>query len=112
MSQLVPNKLPRQISSIPVSTLTTVLVAVVAIAALYFAREVLVPIALALLLSFVLAPLVRILRHWYLPRALAVVLAVIVAFAVIFGLAALMVSQVNQLAADLPRYQSTLREKI
>jgi predicted PurR-regulated permease PerM len=89
-----------------------VLLVVVVVAALYFAREVLVPIALALLLSFVLAPLVRILRHWYVPRALAVVFGVIVAFAVIFGLGALMVSQVNQLATDLPQYQSTLRGKI
>jgi predicted PurR-regulated permease PerM len=55
---------------------------------------------------------VRILRHWYVPRALAVVFGVIVAFAVIFGLGALMVSQVNQLATDLPQYQSTLRDKI
>jgi predicted PurR-regulated permease PerM len=55
MSQLISNKLPRHVPSIPFSTLTSVLVAVVAIAALYFGREVLVPIALALLLSFVLA---------------------------------------------------------
>ena len=41
------------------STLTTVLLIVVVIAVLYFAREVLVPIALAVLLSFVLAPLAR-----------------------------------------------------
>jgi predicted PurR-regulated permease PerM len=34
------------------------------VAALYFGREVLVPIALALLLSFVLAPLVRRLQSW------------------------------------------------
>lgn len=94
------------------SALPTVLLIVVVIAALYFAREVLEPIALALLLSFVLAPLVRLLRNWYVPRALAVVIGVIVAFAVIFGLAALMVSQVTQLATDLPRYQSTLRDKI
>jgi predicted PurR-regulated permease PerM len=73
---------------------------------------VLVPIALPLLLSFVLAPLVQFLRNWYVPRALAVVVAVIVAFAVIFGLGALMVSQVTQLATDLPGYQSTLRDKI
>src|SRR4029078_11514121 len=99
--------LPAASSAVP-----TVLFVVVVIAALYFAREVLVPIALALLLSFVLAPLVRLLRHWYVPRALAVVAAVIVAFAVIFGLGALMISQVNQLATDLPRYQSTLRAKV
>ena len=94
------------------SALTTVLLVVVVIAALYFAREVLVPISLAVLLSFVLAPLVRLLRNWYLPRSLAVVFSVLIAFAVIFSLGTMMVAQVNQLASDLPRYQSTLREKI
>jgi len=94
------------------SVLPTTLLVIGVVAALYFAREVLVPIALALLLSFVLAPVVRFLRIWYAPRVLAVVVAVIVAFAVIFGLGALMVAQVTQLATDLPGYQSTLRDKI
>ena len=94
------------------SALTTVLLFVVVIGALYFAREVLVPIALALLLSFVLAPLVRTFRNWYVPRSIAVIISVLIAFAVILSLGALMVSQVNQLASDLPRYQFTLREKI
>ena len=49
MSQLFSIKLPRQITSNPLSTLTSVLLAVVLIAALYFGREVLVPIVLALL---------------------------------------------------------------
>ena len=100
------------VGPVAASALPTVLLVVVVIAALYLAREVLVPIALALLLSFVLAPLVRILRTWYIPRWLGVIVAVIVGFAVIFGLGALMVSQVNQLATDLPRYQSTLSDKI
>ena len=94
------------------SALGTVLLAVVVVAALYLAREVLVPISLAVLLSFVLAPLVRLLRACYAPRFVAVMFAVLLAFAAIFGLGALMVSQVNQLAQDLPGYQSTLREKI
>ena len=97
---------------VPGSALTTALLLVVVIGALYFAREVLVPIALALLLSFVLAPLVRTFRNWYVPRSIAVVVSVLMAFAIIFSLGALMMSQVNQLASDLPRYQSTLREKI
>ena len=92
--------------------LTTVLMAVVVVAALYFGRDVLVPVALALLLSFVLAPLVRLLQRWYVPRTLAVITVVLIAFAAILGAGALVVSQVNQLASDLPRYQSTLREKI
>jgi predicted PurR-regulated permease PerM len=94
------------------SALTTVLLGVIVVAALYFGREVLVPIALAVLMSFVLAPLVRLLQGLYVPRSLAVIVVVLVAFAAVFGLAALMVSQVNQLASDLPRYQTTLREKI
>ena len=92
--------------------LTTVLLAVVVVAALYFGRDVLVPVALAMLLSFVLAPLVRLLQRWYIPRTLAVIAVVLIAFAAILGAGALVVSQVNQLAGDLPRYQSTLREKI
>ena len=94
------------------SALSTVLMAVVVVAALYFGREVLVPIALAVLLSFVLAPLVRLLQRLYLPRIVAVAIVVLIAFAAIFALGSLMVSQVNQLASDLPQYQSTLREKI
>ena len=94
------------------SALTTVLMAVVVVSALYFGREVLVPIALAVLMSFVLAPLVRLLQSWFLPRLVAVAIVVLIAFGAIFSLGSLMVSQVNQLAGDLPRYQSTLREKI
>jgi predicted PurR-regulated permease PerM len=74
----------------------------VVVVALYFGREVLVPIALAVLMSFVLAPPVRRLQDWYVPRILAVILVVLVAFAAIFSLGGLMVSQVNQLAIDLP----------
>jgi predicted PurR-regulated permease PerM len=114
MSGILATKHLRRITSRPVpgTALTTVLLAVVVVAALYLGREVLVPIALAVLMSFVLAPPVRRLQAWYVPRILAVILVVLVAFAAIFSLGGLMVSQVNQLAADLPQYQSTLREKI
>jgi predicted PurR-regulated permease PerM len=113
MPELAPAKTWRPISAeLPVSALTTMLFTVVIVSALYFGREVLVPIALALLLSFALAPLVRILQGWRVPRTFAVIFIVLAAFAGIFSLGAMMVSQVNQLASDLPRYQSTLREKI
>ena len=94
------------------ATLASVLLGVIMVAALYFGRDVLVPIALAILLSFVLSPLVGLLKRWYVPRGIAVAIVALAAFAAIFGLGALMVSQVNELAGDLPRYQSTLREKI
>jgi predicted PurR-regulated permease PerM len=96
----------------PPTALTTVLLGVIVVTALYFGREVLVPIALAVLMSFVLAPLVRLLQQLYIPRVLAVIISVLVAFAAVLSLAAMMVSQVNQLARDLPGYQSTLQSKI
>ena len=94
------------------SALTPVVFGVLIIACLYFGREVLVPIALAVLMSFLLAPPVRLLQGWRVPRGLAIAFVVIVAFAAIFSLGTLMVAEVNQLAGDLPRYQSTLSAKI
>jgi predicted PurR-regulated permease PerM len=90
---------------------TFVIIAIV-VATLYFAREILVPIALAVLLSFVLAPVVKVLQRWHLPRSLAVVLTVIIALGVVLCLATMVMVQVNQLARDLPRYQITLSEKV
>ena len=94
------------------NSLATVLVGAAIVAALYFGREVLLPMALAVLLSFVLAPLVKLLQRFYLPRFAAVTIVVLLAFGVISGLATLMFAQVSQLAGDLPRYQSNLAEKV
>jgi predicted PurR-regulated permease PerM len=93
-------------------SMTPIWAGVVVVAALYFGREVLVPIVLAILLSFVLSPLVRVLQRSYLPHSVAVIVVGLVAFAAIFGLGALMISQVDELAAELPRYQATLGAKI
>jgi len=88
------------------------LIGALVVAALYFTREILVPIALAVLLSFVLSPLVRALQRMKLPRSIAVLGAVSLAMAIALSLAAMVMIEVNQLANDLPRYQSTLGEKI
>ena len=80
--------------------------------ALYFGREIIIPIALAILLSFVLAPLVGLLQRIRVPRGLAVVSVVTLAFALIFAMGSLLASQLSQLAGDLPRYQYTISEKI
>src|SRR3984893_11400501 len=93
-------------------TVATAVLAAIIIAMLYFGREIFVPIALAILLSFVLAPLVVILQRIHVPRGLAVVSVVILAFALIFAMGSLLATQLTQLAGDLPRYQSTISEKI
>ncbi len=87
-------------------------VAMLIIAALYFARDVFVPVALAILLSFVLAPFVIRLHSWRVPRTASVLIVVFVAFSIIFSLGGLMVSQATHLAAKLPGYQQTLSDKI
>lgn len=86
--------------------------AMLIVAALYLGRDVFVPVALAILFSFVLAPLVKLLQKIRVPRAIAVSGVVLLAFAILSALAVAMVSQATQLAADLPTYQYTMREKI
>lgn len=98
--------------SVPGGAASALLFVFIVVASLYLARAILMPFALAILLSFVLSPLTRRLQRWHVPRSLAVISVVLVAFAGIFALGGVMVSQVNQLAADLPSYQATLRDKI
>ena len=90
---------------------SNIMAGAVAVALMYFTRDILVPIALALLLSFALAPLVRLLQRLKLPRALAVIGAVATAVAITVALTMMVMVEVNQLADDLPRYQSTLTER-
>lgn len=92
--------------------LANVAIGAFVIAALYFGREVFVPVALAILFSFVLAPLVKGLQKLRVPRALAVFAVVLIAFAILAALTMAMLGQATQLASDLPTYQSTIRAKI
>lgn len=96
----------------PSETLSTLLVAALVIAALYFGREVFVPISIAVLLSFVLAPAVSLLRHWRVGRIPSVIVVVIIAFLMIFGIGTILASQVRDLVTDLPKYQATISQKI
>ena len=94
------------------ATLQSLLIAAIVITGLYVAREVLLPLALAILLSFVLTPALLFLRRLKVPRVVGVAIVVAFAFALIFGLGWLMSQQATQLAGDLPRYQHVLAEKI
>jgi predicted PurR-regulated permease PerM len=94
------------------TTLINLAVAALIIAALYFGREIFVPVALAVLLSFVLAPFVIRLHSWRVPRTVSVLVAVFFGFSIIFSLGGLMVSQATRLAGKLPGYQQTLSDKI
>ncbi|HEY0291123.1 MAG TPA: AI-2E family transporter, partial [Hansschlegelia sp.] len=98
-------------SSAIVRAASAAIVGSVVVAVLYVGSDVLIPLALALLLSFVLAPLVGRARKLGLPRTPSVIIVALFAFAILFGLSAMIAGQVGQLAADLPEYQSTMREK-
>src|SRR5579875_1584865 len=89
-----------------------IVIAVLAIAALYLAKVVFLPLAFAILFAFLLAPLVSSLERFRLPRTLAVVL-VIMGFAGILGCFGWLVgSQLIQMAGDLPRYQENIDRKL
>ncbi len=93
-------------------SLLTLAVAVVVVAALYLAREVLIPITVAVILSFMLAPLVSRLQRWHVPHAAAVVLAILVGFGVLGVLGGIIGTQVANIASDVPRYTSTIQHKL
>ncbi|WP_438345969.1 AI-2E family transporter [Methylorubrum populi] len=109
---------PRQPAQVPppvtpgLRGLLTLAVGVVVIAALYYGREVFIPLVLAILLSFVLAPVVSFLRRIHLGRVPSVIIAVLLALGIILGIGVVLGTQVASLATDLPRYQTTVQQKL
>jgi predicted PurR-regulated permease PerM len=84
----------------------------VVIAALYLAKGVLVPLTLAVLLSFLLSPVCDWLERHTLSRIPAVLLTAILGFAVLGGAAWTAVVQMNALAPKMPEYQDNLQAKL
>jgi predicted PurR-regulated permease PerM len=89
-----------------------VAVAVVVVAGLYLGRSVLIPITLAMLLSFLLAPLVNLLRRLYIGRVLSVLVSVLLALTIILAIGGLIGTQLAALAEEVPRYALTIQQKI
>ncbi|MEQ1634687.1 MAG: AI-2E family transporter, partial [Planctomycetota bacterium] len=84
---------------------------IVVVAALYFARDLLIPVSLASLLCFVLAPVATALEH-RVGRVASVVVVVACACCVLGGTSYMVVAQVNELAAQLPTYRENIQAKI
>jgi predicted PurR-regulated permease PerM len=84
----------------------------IATAILYLAREVLIPLALAILLAFLLAPVVRRLESWRLGRTASTLIAVLLGFSLIGGVALVAGKQALSLAAGLPEYRDNIIKKI
>src|SRR3984893_18343053 len=95
-----------------ISRILTLVAVVVVITALYFARVMLVPLALAVLFTFVLAPLVSALERIHFPRFIAIFLVVGIA---VFGIGVMAWTVGNQLidvTNQLPSYKTNIKEKI
>lgn len=112
MSPRLPLPLFTSSSDARVASLQGLLIAAIVITALYVGREVLLPLALAILLSFVLTPALLLLRRLKVPRVLGVGIVVTFAFGIIFGLGWMMSQQATELAGELPRYQTVLAGKV
>jgi predicted PurR-regulated permease PerM len=107
---------PRRLDVPPVSGggnsgMKTAAIIVVVIPLLYFGREVFVPIALSILLSFALAPPVRWLRRIHVPRILAVISVVALAFAALAAFSMVVAWQVADLAQSLPPTSATSKPR-
>lgn len=86
-------------------------IAALVIAGLYFGSPIFIPFVLAGVLSFILQPLVRWLHRRYVPRT-AAVLGVVLATTLAIGLLVSFIArEASFLAAELPKYESNLREK-
>ncbi|WP_338662152.1 AI-2E family transporter [Pararoseomonas sp. SCSIO 73927] len=96
----------------PVAGAAMLVSAAVVVAALYFGRDVLVPLVLAVLLAFVLAPIARVLQRLGLPKGVAVLAAVLAAFVLIGAIMGAIGAQGADLVAEIPRYAATLRDKL
>jgi predicted PurR-regulated permease PerM len=80
-------------------------------AVLFYGQQILIPIVLAILLSLLLAPCVRALQKLRIPKSAAIISVVCIAFALLFAVTAVLATSLTNLAGDLPRYESNLREK-
>lgn len=96
----------------PLSRFIRLATFVLVVAVLRFAQEVLLPIAFAGLLAFLLSPLVVRLKRWGLPKAVAILATVIFAFAVLGGIGWLVTVQGISLIRELPNYEQNLHRKI
>ena len=79
---------------------------------LYYGRDVLIPLTLALMLSLLIAPLVRVLRRIGVGQTLSVFAAVLALAVSVAAIAVVLGTQVLRMAASLPQYQETIQQKL
>jgi predicted PurR-regulated permease PerM len=111
-TSLWPPLTPMGTAAPPLSPAAMVGTIVVVVGALYVGSGILIPLALAILLSFLLAPIVIRLRRLGLGRIPAVIAVVLLLFVALLGVGAIVGSQLVHLAENVPTYEWNLRSKI
>lgn len=104
---------PRQEPRAEQTVLTTVSLLVIAgvsgAAALWFTRPVMVPFVLAIFITYLVSPLVDVLRvKWRLPKSAAVIISLLAAGALLTLLAMLIVTSTRGLLANIGLYQERI----
>jgi predicted PurR-regulated permease PerM len=94
------------------SRLLTLIAIVVVIAALYFGRLVLVPLALAVVLAFLLTPVVGWLQKCHFGRVPAVLAVLVLAFGLVSSLGWVVTGQLMDIVDQFPSYKSNIHDKI
>ena len=89
--------------------LVTLLGVVLTVACLYWAQGFFIPVALAVLLTYLLSPLVALLERWKLPSLASVLTVVTLAFVALGGLAWILALQMSTLGMELPKYRAKRR---
>ena len=92
------------------ATIKLFLVALV-IAFLILAQNILIPFTIAVFFTFLLMPVSRKLQHWHIPKALAILISIIMAFALVAVLFYFFIDQVMSFVNDWPVLQKTLTDK-
>ena len=89
-----------------------VVTTIAVVAALHFGSDVFLPLAIAMLITFALSPLVTRLRSFGLPMIAAVLATVTIAFAAIGMFGLVVAGQVGELAQELPTFQGNIVKKL
>lgn len=80
--------------------------------ALYYGQDIFIPLALSVLLAFLLQPLVSRLKKWGLPQLPSIAVVVLLSLSVLGGAATYFGMQLGQLSQELPKYQTTIQQKL
>src|SRR5579883_2207966 len=94
------------------STVPPVALFLVAVAALYFARQILIPLAIAVLLAFLLTPAVRRLESLRVPRVASVLIVAILSLTAVGAVGWTVTSQLIEVISELPSYKANIERKV